>query len=65
MEVNFPWSLLPVKVDRCWEDQFSRIFWDRTCKISKAFEHIVEQERLPMMRSFSGTGSSTAVPKPH
>ena len=32
MEVNFSLFLLSVKVNRCWENQFSCIFWEKMRK---------------------------------
>jgi hypothetical protein len=39
VEAKFRYSSLPVEVYRCWENQFSCVFWGEICKVGVAFKN--------------------------
>ena len=40
IEVEFYCSSLSVEVYRCWENQFSCVFWGKVYNVGVAFEHL-------------------------
>ena len=40
IEMEFYCSSLPVEVYRCWENQFSCVFWGEVGKVGVVFEHL-------------------------